>query len=86
MALRALLGHVTDHELAAFEAEEFSVETATRSVNVSTDGEVTVMARRFTIAFDLEPLASWRRRGTSSRLEARPLFCRTTSDRRRRHG
>jgi diacylglycerol kinase family enzyme len=43
MALRALLGRVTDHELDAFEAEEFSVETATRSVNVSTDGEVTVM-------------------------------------------
>ena len=43
MALRALLGHVAEHELDAFEAEEFSVETGTRSVNVSTDGEVTVM-------------------------------------------
>ncbi len=43
MALRAFLGHVADHELDAFEAEEFFVETATRSVNVSTDGEVTMM-------------------------------------------
>ncbi len=43
MALRAFLGHVADHELDAFEAEEFFVETATRSVNVSTDGEVTIM-------------------------------------------
>ncbi len=43
MALRALLGRVTDHELNAFEVEEIWVETATPRVNVSTDGEVSVM-------------------------------------------
>ncbi|MGA2129928.1 MAG: diacylglycerol kinase family protein [Xanthobacteraceae bacterium] len=43
MALRALMGRVTDHELSAFETEEIMIETATRWANVSTDGEVTVM-------------------------------------------
>ncbi len=43
MALRALMGRVTDHELNAFEAEEIWVQTATPWVNVSTDGEVSVM-------------------------------------------
>jgi diacylglycerol kinase family enzyme len=43
MALRALLGRVSDHELNALEAEEILVETTTRWANVSTDGEVSVM-------------------------------------------
>ena len=43
MAFRALRGRVTDHELNAFETEEFWVQTATRWVNVSTDGEVAIM-------------------------------------------
>lgn len=43
MAFRALMGRVTDHELNAFEVEEIWVHTATRWVNVSTDGEVSVM-------------------------------------------
>ncbi len=43
MALRALMGRVTDHELNAFETEEIWVKTETRWVNVSTDGEVGVM-------------------------------------------
>jgi diacylglycerol kinase family enzyme len=43
MALRAFMGRVTDHELNAFEAEKISVQTATARVNVSTDGEVSVM-------------------------------------------
>ena len=43
MALRALMGRVTDHELNAFEAEEIWVQTGTQWVNVSTDGEVSVM-------------------------------------------
>ena len=43
MALRALTGRVTDHELNAFESEEIWVETGTPRINVSADGEVTVM-------------------------------------------
>ena len=43
MALRALTGRVTDHELNAFESEEIWVDTGTQRVNVSTDGEVTIM-------------------------------------------
>ncbi|MGP0092102.1 MAG: diacylglycerol/lipid kinase family protein [Xanthobacteraceae bacterium] len=43
MALRAFLGRVTDHELNAFETEEIWVQTPTPRVNVSTDGEVSVM-------------------------------------------
>lgn len=43
MALRAFMGRVTDHELNAIEVEEIWVQTGTRWVNVSTDGEVTVM-------------------------------------------
>ena len=43
MALRALTGRVTNHELNAFEAEEIWVQTEIRWINVSTDGEVTVV-------------------------------------------
>ena len=43
MALRALMGRVTDHELHAFEVEEISVQPETPRVNVSTDGEVSIM-------------------------------------------
>ena len=43
MALRALMGRVTDHELNAFETEELLVQTETKWVNVSTDGEVSMM-------------------------------------------
>ena len=43
MALRAFMGRVTDNELNAFEVEEIWVQPGTRWVNVSTDGEVTVM-------------------------------------------
>ena len=37
------MGRVTDHELNAVEVEEIWVQTETRWVNVSTDGEVGVM-------------------------------------------
>ncbi len=43
MAFRALMGRVTDHELNAFDTEEFLIQTATKWVNVSTDGEVRMM-------------------------------------------
>jgi diacylglycerol kinase family enzyme len=43
MALRALMGRVSDDELNAFEVEEIWVQAGTKWVNVSTDGEVTVM-------------------------------------------
>ncbi len=43
MALRALMGRVSDHELNAFEVEEIWVQAGTKWVNVSTDGEVTFM-------------------------------------------
>jgi len=43
MALRAFTGHVTDHELNAFESQEIWVQIGTPRVNVSTDGEVTIM-------------------------------------------
>ena len=42
-ALRAFLGRVTENELHAFEAEEFWAYPGTPRVNVSTDGEVSVM-------------------------------------------
>src|SRR5271169_3671958 len=42
-ALRTLLGRETDQELDAFEAEELWVEPGTARVNVSTDGEVSIM-------------------------------------------
>jgi len=42
-ALRTLLGRETDQELNAFEAEELWVEPGTARVNVSTDGEVSIM-------------------------------------------
>ncbi|MGD1038606.1 MAG: diacylglycerol kinase family protein [Roseiarcus sp.] len=43
MALRALMGRVSDHELDAFEAQEIWVQPKTRRISVSTDGEVSVM-------------------------------------------
>jgi diacylglycerol kinase family enzyme len=43
MALRALRGRVTDHELNAVELEEIWVQTGTPRINVSTDGEVTIL-------------------------------------------
>ena|SRR5271157_4663596 len=42
-ALRTLLGHETDQELNAFEVKEIWVQPGTARVNVSTDGEVSVM-------------------------------------------
>ena len=42
-ALRTLIGHATDQELNAFEAEEIWVEPGSPRINVSTDGEVSVM-------------------------------------------
>ena len=43
VALRTLLGRETDEELNAFESGEIWVETGTPRVNVSTDGEVSIM-------------------------------------------
>ncbi len=43
VALKTLLGRETDKTLNAFEAEELWVETGTARVNVSTDGEVSMM-------------------------------------------
>ena len=42
-ALRTLMGRPTDQDLNAFEAEEIWVEPGTARINVSTDGEVSVM-------------------------------------------
>jgi diacylglycerol kinase family enzyme len=42
-ALRTLLGHETDQDLNAFEVKEIWVQPGTARVNVSTDGEVSVM-------------------------------------------
>jgi diacylglycerol kinase family enzyme len=42
-AMRTLVGSATDQELSAFEAQELSVEPGTARVNVSTDGEVSMM-------------------------------------------
>jgi diacylglycerol kinase family enzyme len=44
MAWRTLTGRVSDHELNAIEVEEFVVEAATPRINVSTDGEVSLMS------------------------------------------
>lgn len=44
MAWRSLTGHASDHELNAVEVEETWVEAATPRINVSTDGEVSLMA------------------------------------------
>lgn len=44
MAWRMLTGRLSDHELNATEVEEIWVEPATPWVNVSTDGEVSLMA------------------------------------------
>ena len=41
--LRTLMGRPTDQELNAFEAEEIWVEPGSPRINVSTDGEVSVM-------------------------------------------
>ncbi len=43
IALRTLLGRETDQELNAFEVEELWAEVGTARVNVSTDGEVSIM-------------------------------------------
>jgi diacylglycerol kinase family enzyme len=43
-ALRMLLGRKTDEELNAFETTEVWIEPGTPQVNVSTDGEVSVMS------------------------------------------
>jgi diacylglycerol kinase family enzyme len=43
MVLKAPTGRENDHELDAFEAEEISVQPRTKRINVSTDGEVSVM-------------------------------------------
>jgi len=42
-ALRTLVGRETDRDLKTFEAQELWVEPGTARVNVSTDGEVSVM-------------------------------------------
>ena len=42
-ALRTLAGRETDEELDVFEAEEISVDPGTPRLNVSTDGEVSLM-------------------------------------------
>lgn len=43
IAVRTLLGRASDQELHVFETEELWVEAATPRINVSTDGEVSVM-------------------------------------------
>ena len=43
VAMRTLAGRATDQELNAFETEELWVEPGTVRVNVSTDGEVSIM-------------------------------------------
>ena len=43
IVVRTLLGRATDQELDAFETEELWVEPGTARVNVSTDGEVSIM-------------------------------------------
>jgi diacylglycerol kinase family enzyme len=43
VALKILMGRENDQELNSFEAEEVRVDPGTARVNVSTDGEVTVM-------------------------------------------
>ena len=43
-ALRTLMGRPIDQDLNAFEVEEIWVEPGTARINVSTDGEVSVMA------------------------------------------
>jgi diacylglycerol kinase family enzyme len=43
VAMRTLAGRATDQELNAFETEQLWVEPGTARVNVSTDGEVSIM-------------------------------------------
>ena len=43
IGLRTLVGRETDQELNAFEVEELWAEPSTARVNVSTDGEVSIM-------------------------------------------
>jgi len=43
IAMRTLVGRATDQELNAFETKELWVEPGTARVNVSTDGEVSIM-------------------------------------------
>ncbi len=54
-ALRTLLGGEPDPNLDAFEAEEISVDPKTPRVNVSTDGEVSIMDAP--LRFRVRPLA-----------------------------
>jgi len=44
VAWRTLTGRASDHELNAIEVEEIWVDAATPRINVSTDGEVSLMA------------------------------------------
>jgi diacylglycerol kinase family enzyme len=43
LALKTLVGRDTDQDLSAFESKEILVQPGTPRVNVSTDGEVSVM-------------------------------------------
>ena len=43
VAMRTLVGGATDQELSAFETQELWVEPGTARVNVSTDGEVSIL-------------------------------------------
>ena len=43
LALKTLVGRDTDQDLSAFEVKEILVQPGTPRVNVSTDGEVSVM-------------------------------------------
>jgi diacylglycerol kinase family enzyme len=43
MALKTPMGRESDHELDAFEAQEIWVHPQTKRVNVSTDGEISMM-------------------------------------------
>jgi diacylglycerol kinase family enzyme len=43
IAMRTLAGGATDQALSDFEAQELWVEPGTARVNVSTDGEVSIM-------------------------------------------
>jgi diacylglycerol kinase family enzyme len=55
VALRTLAGREADEELNAFEVEEISVDPGTPRVNVSADGEVSVMDAP--LHFRIRPLA-----------------------------
>jgi diacylglycerol kinase family enzyme len=55
MAVRTLLGRETEAELNAFEVKEISIEPGTPRVNVSVDGEVTIM--NAPLNYRIRPLA-----------------------------